>query len=75
MRGFGAPQMAPCHEAIMDEIARKCSLSPIEIRQKNMLRQGSTTVTNQILKHGIGALETLKEASRLGWLSSNKGIL
>jgi CO/xanthine dehydrogenase Mo-binding subunit len=75
MRGFGAPQMAPCHEAIMDEIARRCGLSPIEIRQKNILRPGSTTVTNQILKHGIGALKTLEEASRLGWFSSSKGFL
>ena len=75
MRGFGAPQMAPCHEAIMDEIARKCGLSPIEIRLKNMLRAGSTTVTNQVLKHGVGALETLEKASRLGWFSSPKGFL
>ena len=75
MRGFGAPQMAPCHEAIMDEIARRCGLSPIEIRRKNILRPGSTTVTNQILKHGIGALETLEKASRLGWFSSSKGFL
>jgi nicotinate dehydrogenase large molybdopterin subunit len=64
MRGFGAPQMAPCHEAIMDEIARRCGLSPIEIRRRNMLRPGSSTVTNQILEHGVGALGTLEEASR-----------
>jgi CO/xanthine dehydrogenase Mo-binding subunit/aerobic-type carbon monoxide dehydrogenase small subunit (CoxS/CutS family) len=63
MRGFGAPQMAPCHEAIMDEIGRRCGLSPIEVRRKNMLRPGSATVTNQILQHGIGALDTLEAAS------------
>jgi nicotinate dehydrogenase large molybdopterin subunit len=63
MRGFGAPQMAPCHEAIMDEIGRRCNLTPIEMRRKNMLRPGSSTVTNQILHHGIGALATLEEAS------------
>jgi CO/xanthine dehydrogenase Mo-binding subunit/aerobic-type carbon monoxide dehydrogenase small subunit (CoxS/CutS family) len=63
MRGFGAPQMAPCHEAIMDEIARRCGLSPIEVRQRNMLRPGSSTVTNQILEHGIGALGTLEAAT------------
>jgi CO/xanthine dehydrogenase Mo-binding subunit len=65
MRGFGAPQMAPCHEAIMDEIGRRCGLTPIEIRRRNMLRPGSSTVTNQILEYGIGALATLEEASSL----------
>jgi CO/xanthine dehydrogenase Mo-binding subunit len=63
MRGFGAPQMAPCHEAIMDEIGRRCGLTPIEIRRRNMLRPGSSTVTDQVLQHGIGALATLEEAS------------
>ena len=70
MRGFGAPQMAPCHEAIMDEIGRKCCLSPIEMRRRNMLRPGSTTVTNQILEHGVGALETLEKAAKIGWGSA-----
>lgn len=75
MRGFGAPQMAPCHEAIMDEIARKCGLSPIEIRRRNMLHPGSATVTNQILEHGIGALKTLEEAVRFGWPFSYEGFV
>jgi CO/xanthine dehydrogenase Mo-binding subunit/aerobic-type carbon monoxide dehydrogenase small subunit (CoxS/CutS family) len=75
MRGFGAPQMAPCHEAIMDEIGRKCGLSPIEIRRRNMLHPGSATVTNQILEHGIGALKTLEEAVRLGWPFSYEGFV
>lgn len=73
MRGFGAPQMAPCHEAIMDEIARRCGLSPIEIRRINMLRPGSSTVTGQVLEYGIGALATLEEASIRGWPSSTEG--
>ena len=60
MRGFGAPQMSPCHEPLMDEIGRQCGLSPVEIRRVNMVRQGSSTVTQQILEHGVGALETLE---------------
>jgi len=73
MRGFGAPQMAPCHEAIMDEIGRRCGLSPIEVRRRNMLRPGSSTTTNQILEHGIGALETLEQTSRRAWPGSDRG--
>ena len=73
MRGFGAPQMAPCHEAIMDEIGRRCGLSPVEVRRRNMLRPGSSTTTDQILEHGVGALETLKQTQRRAWPDSDRG--
>lgn len=63
MRGFGAPQMSPCHEPIMDEIGRRCGLSPVEIRRINMLRPGSSTVTQQVLTAGVGALETLEKVA------------
>ena len=61
MRGFGAPQMSPCHEPLIDEIGRRCGLSPVEIRRLNMVRPGSATVTQQVLKSGVGALETLEK--------------
>jgi CO/xanthine dehydrogenase Mo-binding subunit len=60
MRGFGAPQMSPCHEPLMDEIGRRCGLSPVEIRRINMVRPGSSTLTQQILEAGVGAMETLE---------------
>ncbi len=63
MRGFGAPQMSPCHEPIMDEIGRQCGLSPVEIRRINILKPGSSTVTQQILTAGVGALETLEKVA------------
>ncbi len=63
MRGFGAPQMSPCHEPLMDEIGRRCDLSPVEVRRINMVRPGSRTVTQQILEAGVGALETLEKAA------------
>jgi CO/xanthine dehydrogenase Mo-binding subunit len=63
MRGFGAPQMSPCHESLLDEISRQCGLTPIEIRRINLVRQGSSTATQQILKTGIGALETLERVA------------
>lgn len=73
MRGFGVPQVALCHETIMDEVARKCGLSPLEIRWENMLRPGSATITNQILEHGVGALKTLEKAANISWHSSFEG--
>ncbi len=73
MRGFGAPQMTPCHEVILDEIGRKCGLSPVEVRRKNMFRPGASTTTGQVLEFGIGALETLEQASRVAWPLSEVG--
>jgi CO/xanthine dehydrogenase Mo-binding subunit len=64
MRGFGAPQMSPCHEPLMDEIGRQCGLDPVEIRRINMVKKGSSTVTQQILENGIGALETLEKVAK-----------
>ena len=63
MRGFGAPQMSPCHEPLMDEIGRSCGLSPVEIRRINLVRPGSSTLTQQVLETGIGALETLERVA------------
>ncbi len=71
MRGFGAPQMAPCHEAIMDEIGRRCGLSPVEVRRRNILRPGSSTTTGQILEYGVGALETLRQTCSRAWTDSD----
>jgi CO/xanthine dehydrogenase Mo-binding subunit len=65
MRGFGAPQMSPCHEPLMDEIARRCGQTPVEVRRLNMVRPGSTTVTDQVLEAGVGALETLEKVAEL----------
>lgn len=61
MRGFGAPQMSPCHEPIVNELARRCGMSPIDFRRLNMVRPGSSTVTQQVLEAGVGALETLEK--------------
>ena len=60
MRGFGAPQMSPCHEPLMDRIAERLGLTPFEVRRINMVRPGSSTLTQQVLKAGVGALATLE---------------
>ncbi|MBF7084462.1 molybdopterin-dependent oxidoreductase [Desulfallas sp. Bu1-1] len=62
MRAFGAPQAAIAHEAIMDELAKKIGISPVEIRRINAFRKGSATPTGQILNDGVGILETIERA-------------
>ncbi|NOZ74094.1 MAG: xanthine dehydrogenase family protein [FCB group bacterium] len=62
-RGFGSPQAAFGHERMMDMIARELGLDPLELRLKNLLRIGDTTVTGQKLMVSVGAEETLQRAA------------
>jgi nicotinate dehydrogenase large molybdopterin subunit len=53
MRGFGATQVPVAHEQQMDILAEKLGIDPIEIRMKNMFRNGSKTSTGQILLESV----------------------
>ncbi|MEM2972532.1 MAG: xanthine dehydrogenase family protein molybdopterin-binding subunit [Candidatus Caldarchaeum sp.] len=46
-RGFGAPQAHFAAESLMNELAEEIGLSPLEVREANMLRPGSLTATSQ----------------------------
>jgi CO/xanthine dehydrogenase Mo-binding subunit len=49
MRGFGSPQMNFVIEQIVEMAAQKVGISGIEFRRRNMVRQGSVTITGQKL--------------------------
>lgn len=62
-RGFGVPQAAIAHEALVDDIAFELGIDRLEIRLRNALRAGSTTATGQVLEASAGlgpCLETLR---------------
>ncbi len=40
-RGFGSPQVNFAYESIISELAEKLGISPLEIREKNCIRQGN----------------------------------
>src|SRR5262245_7455584 len=65
-RGFGVPQAALVHEAMMDELAARLGLDPLEFRHRNALRQGSVTATGQTL-HASAGLQACLEALRPHW--------
>jgi CO/xanthine dehydrogenase Mo-binding subunit len=48
-RGFGAPQAMFAVERHMDRIARTLRIDPIRLRRINLLRDGDTTATGQVL--------------------------
>ncbi len=65
-RGFGVPQAAVVHEALLDDIAAGLGIDRLEIRWRNALRAGSTTATGQVLEASAG-LGPCLEALRPRW--------
>ncbi len=65
-RGFGVPQAAIVHEALMDELAEKLGRDALEFRLLNALRKGSVTATGQTLQASAG-LPACLEALRSHW--------
>jgi len=58
-RGFGVPQAAIAHEALMDDLAEQLGLDRLEIRRRNALRAGDTTCTGQRLEASCGLPQCL----------------
>ncbi|MFC0037447.1 xanthine dehydrogenase subunit D [Actinomadura rayongensis] len=49
MRGFGAVQACFAYESMMDRLAAACGLTPVQIRHRNAVTQGSRLATGQII--------------------------
>ncbi len=63
-RGFGAPQVILANESLMDEVAAALGLSPLELRQRNILQQGDTSMAGQVFsEHTVSAEEVLAKAA------------
>ena len=58
-RGFGVPQGAIAHEALMDELADRARVDRLEFRRRNALKAGDRTATGQLLSHSAGLAECL----------------
>jgi CO/xanthine dehydrogenase Mo-binding subunit/aerobic-type carbon monoxide dehydrogenase small subunit (CoxS/CutS family) len=65
-RGFGVPQAAIVHEALMDALAEKLGIDPLEFRHRNALKRGSVTATGQRLEASAG-LQACLGALRPHW--------
>ncbi|MFC1593487.1 xanthine dehydrogenase family protein molybdopterin-binding subunit [Candidatus Neomarinimicrobiota bacterium] len=73
-RGFGSPQATFGHERMMDIIASKIGIDPIELRLKNVLRPGDATSTNHKLTASVGIKETIeKSAEAARWYHRRNG--
>ncbi len=61
-RGFGAPQALFAIERHMERLARAVGLSPAEIRRRNFLQPGQTTITEQVINEPIDLGKLLDRA-------------
>jgi CO/xanthine dehydrogenase Mo-binding subunit len=64
-RGFGAPQSLFAMERHLDRIGRALNISPIEIRRRNFLRPGESTITEQRINEPIDLERLLDRALEL----------
>ncbi|WP_340119416.1 molybdopterin cofactor-binding domain-containing protein [Pelagibius sp. 7325] len=60
-RGFGVPQSALAHEALMDDLAAQLGMDPLAFRAVNAIRAGDATATGQVLEHSAGLPQCLDE--------------
>jgi len=63
-RGFGAPQAVFAMESQLDVIAEKLQIDKLEIRKRNVIREGDISTFGVKIPGSIGIHETLEVASR-----------
>jgi CO/xanthine dehydrogenase Mo-binding subunit len=58
-RGFGAPQAQFAAEIMVTKLSHALGMAPIELRRKNLYREGSIEPTGEPLPTGVSALSVL----------------
>lgn len=69
MRGFGAPQTNFAYESLMDMLAQRLAMDPVELRRRNIFRPGDRSFTRVKINQAEAAARCLdiaqKEQERL----------
>lgn len=69
-RGYGSPQSLFASEVMMDELAEKMGMDPLELRYLNVYREGDTTPTG--CKPDVICLPTMIEKLRPKYLAAKE---
>lgn len=73
-RGFGGPQGAFAAEMQMDKLAEALGMDPVEIRERNILREGSLLSVGTPLPKGVSIDKVLEAcALKAGWVRGANG--
>jgi selenium-dependent xanthine dehydrogenase len=62
-RGFGVTQSGFAMECQMDVLAEELGISPLEIRRRNVLRYGATTIAGQVMTESCGLDQCLERVA------------
>ena len=66
-RGVGASHVCWAYESEMDEIARRLSMDPLEVRLKNLLKEGDRFITGEPMI-SVGISECVAQAAKsISW--------
>jgi CO/xanthine dehydrogenase Mo-binding subunit len=72
-RGYGATQAVWASERLMDMLAQKLDVDPVELRLRNVLRDGDRFCTGEVV-HDVRFAECLEAAAdAIGWHGSRRG--
>jgi CO/xanthine dehydrogenase Mo-binding subunit len=73
-RGFGAPQGVFAAEMQMNKLAQALGMDPVELRCKNLLRDGSLSAMGTPLPGGVNLVEVTEQcAASAGWKQTDHG--
>jgi CO/xanthine dehydrogenase Mo-binding subunit len=73
-RGFGGPQAAFAAECQMNKLAEALGLDPVEIRARNLLKEGSKLAVDTPLPRGVSIQQVVEQtARRAGWVHETGG--
>ncbi len=67
LRGFGIPQLVWAYESHTDMIARSLGIDPLEIRRRNILRDGRPQATGTLMRDAALELVLERLAVRMDW--------
>ena len=72
-RGYGATQAVWASERLMDELAARLGMDPLELRLHNVLRDGDVFATGEVM-HDVNFAECLRaSAEAIGWHDGRDG--
>jgi CO/xanthine dehydrogenase Mo-binding subunit len=73
-RGFGGPQGAFSAESQINKIAEALHMDPVEIRMRNLIKEGDLLSVGTPLPAGITIEKVIKQcAEKAGWLKDKSG--
>ncbi len=63
-RGYGINQAAISIETAMDMMAEKLGIDPFELRRRNAVYPGATSVGGEVLKYSMGMMDTINQCEK-----------